>query len=222
MKCVICGNEVSKRKSYAYKDGRACKEHREAQEAAEKNKAKETKRVANWKRPKFKSYSGHDDPLIFKPRCFVTGEPGIHQQDYMMRVVVAMHKLDLLGIKYNFFETTEDGRIRISQDFRNKIKNHLKRSPDEGDEVYNCLMIVDIKEYPLVNKHLSAAGRQIADFTGIAAVSAKWLEKQGITIKPKQPEKSVSPEAMIAFAAIMKPVLDEQAVQELKAMSQTN
>ncbi len=30
-KCVICGEEVSKRKSSAYKDGRACKTHDEVQ-----------------------------------------------------------------------------------------------------------------------------------------------------------------------------------------------
>ena len=34
-KCVICGQPVSKRKSYAYGDGRACKTHQEAQASNE-------------------------------------------------------------------------------------------------------------------------------------------------------------------------------------------
>lgn len=43
--CVICGETVSKRKSTAYKDGRACKTHTEAQEALNASQAKETKRM---------------------------------------------------------------------------------------------------------------------------------------------------------------------------------
>jgi len=41
VECVICKEEVTKRKTLVYKDGRACREHQEVQDAVLEQKLKE-------------------------------------------------------------------------------------------------------------------------------------------------------------------------------------
>ena len=58
-KCVICGKEVSRRKSYAYKDGRACREHPEVIESR-KTKEIEQERFVDLRTSLFANYIAYE------------------------------------------------------------------------------------------------------------------------------------------------------------------
>jgi len=45
--CKICGKEVSKRKSWAYEGGRACREHEEVQAAKELERQAQEKKISD-------------------------------------------------------------------------------------------------------------------------------------------------------------------------------
>jgi hypothetical protein len=105
--CQICGQTVSKRQSFAYKEGRACKIHEEAQLKAEKREEK-AKVEAEIKikieaQKCLRKEPGHFLKELEEFRewcdshCWGCGKEGFGRQQYYGRVLIAMEKLSQQG-----------------------------------------------------------------------------------------------------------------------------
>jgi len=98
--CPICGDEVSKRQSYAYKGGRACKAHQEAQEAKEKNDqsiAAKRKRVQEKFEKRRESPRDLLDPSFLDRHCWSCGNEGVSRQNHATNMLLAMARERLRG-----------------------------------------------------------------------------------------------------------------------------
>lgn len=118
--CTICGSQVSKQQSVAYKTGRACRTHPEAVEASlARLKTEQRVRELNGRTPvglrrhpqypsseetlrkfeeaKEKAKSDHD-------RCWVCGKMGIHVDRWPLLVLIAIEMLNTIEYPINLLD----------------------------------------------------------------------------------------------------------------------
>ena len=185
--CCICGNEVSKRKSFAMPDGgRACETHPEAQAAAEASRKEVTKKQIETHERFQKRFASPEasQPVqsFLVPHCFCCNDEGIQAADHYARILNASEKMSLQGFKRLPF-TVKDEELRSDPEYTKALRDNMKSKPEEGDYVYNPLFHVDAKEYPQVYNHLRHTARFAVDITGYAIFCGKCCEKT--KVKPK-------------------------------------
>jgi len=109
--CVICGASVSKRKSIAYKDGRACKTHSESQEQLDTKKTKQVEQIQSDVQKNKEKFSHDDRGFDFKPRCWLCHIEGISLQQFyselLMESLKTQIKNEAMELNVNFFEQQE-------------------------------------------------------------------------------------------------------------------
>jgi hypothetical protein len=114
-RCEICGCEVSKRQSYQYGQGRACKKHQEANEANNekqnilKSHLKEDLRKASQK------HSSHDfSNFRIGPQCWGCHCNGFMLQDFYAQMLISMEKVQMReqteGKSFNIIELMNESR----------------------------------------------------------------------------------------------------------------
>lgn len=102
--CVICAATVTKPKSYAYKAGRACRSHQDAQTAhdvAETAKAEALKTAQTPKRMQ------NFNPLDIRHPdyyCWCCKKDGTPQHEVYQRLLINIAKAELQGHKFNPFD----------------------------------------------------------------------------------------------------------------------
>jgi len=99
--CKICGNQVSKRKSYAYEDGRACKTHDEAAEAAKKREEEQKAKSAALnapKTPRNRKYKSID----VRKQCWLCRKEIVTLSEHYSRMLIALERDKNHG-EFNFF-----------------------------------------------------------------------------------------------------------------------
>jgi hypothetical protein len=134
---VVCGKTVSKRKSYACGDGRACREHQEAQEAHTKSEeerkqkvqqrtaAKSNKRRGGWQ-PSEEDMQWARDHIHNMHYCHVCQrEDGLTPQEFLFQHMMDIHEskgrwADLLCARL----TGDADKVRSNQIH----KDHIARS----------------------------------------------------------------------------------------------
>lgn len=112
--CVICGETVSRRKSYSLGEGdgkRACRTHEEAQVAriqiaeAEKKRKEDEKNAAA---KKSNERAEKNRKFEFKPRCFICNQVGMRQDEFFTRWLIEQEKYELVtGKAPNPFDPEE-------------------------------------------------------------------------------------------------------------------
>ena len=116
--CKVCGEEVSKRQSYQYEDGRACKTHEETMEAkTQKDERVERKKLLQEERNK---RDKRPRPSCLIPSCWGCRKEGTSSQDFFARMLVSMEKVNIKveasGEKLNYLEIMERSRKDASGD----------------------------------------------------------------------------------------------------------
>jgi hypothetical protein len=201
--CKICGEEVSKRQSYAFENGRACKKHQEVIDETTKRQAYEKaqrERVIEHKQFKRKQKA----PISkTKPICFHCGKEGILEFDIINRVVINMEKVKITESKIYLpmFDGWEKMREMIQKDF--------------GVEE-----IVSVNIYPVnhlegwqLNQLIKNDFRMAVDMTQRAILCNCCAEEFGLKTVVVQPKISMETAGIVG--AIMQDEINNIAAQEL-------
>jgi len=178
--CVICGENVSKPKSAAYGEGRACRIHPEVSDELAQNREQQTKHNA---RIRYESEHAEEIRMekIRKDRerrdaefawpqnhCWSCGCEGITYKEHNLRMLIGMEKLILQGQIPNLF--TDDGHKVILEAAGYK----------EGEKVNLLFMWTDSSpnEVPVNRRAI-----EIYQFTRCLQLCPKCSDKGGFDMK---------------------------------------
>lgn len=177
--CVICGEEVSKRKSFAFENGRACKTHQEAadatQERLDKEQAdREAKAKAQEKRSHERLFGRPQQQLGWcKKHCWICEKEGFAPEEVPMRMLIALEKQRQKG-DFNFFDVQAQ---REAAGFNEKTP--LIDFKVETTELYDKLVAKCQKDMvPLL------------DMLRVARLCAECANKVGIDVKNTLQERA--------------------------------
>jgi hypothetical protein len=196
--CAICGEEVSKPKSYSIGDNkRACRTHEEAQsQAAEAQKQLEEQHAKGRSRPKRKPPL--EETMDLSPRCFCCGEKGMRQDEFFLRILILGEQYKLTyGKPLNPFDIEECKKAY---------------SPLKGQR---CLLFVNYK--PWMKKKL-ARYSDAAEMLGFFVACPACVSKH--KFKTQMEEKEIKLEYLemhsILYEGIIRPELQKYAQKELE------
>jgi len=203
-KCSVCGEQVSKRKSYDDGNGgRACKIHKEVQAKADEKKKSQLKGLREQANPK-KKKRRYDDPEIgvdgngnLIPRCFCCNEEGLHQSDFHMRILVAMEKVNMM----------DDPPALFSKEYKEAIVELMKTPGVKSNYENNCLWIVSTKECPSIKKDIDKMLRDIIDH---ALVCTKCCKKHGHDPQEKTKTSEANLDDMMRLGDMYKEKLQDR------------
>lgn len=230
--CVICGAEVSKPQSYAYKDGRACRHHPEVQEAH--NTSEEAKK-ANLEQSKYRAENpGHRWKHLHQPEmssdemfaamgtkdpnkhCWCCHKDGIYEHIIMERFLINMSKAELRSNEPVPVFDISDGKIGPNQQVRDAVRKEL------GEDKVALRRIEVSSDYPdwKLRQVLNQKGRQdktqLVRMTGMIVLCKDCAKEyefpwQYVSDMPKPP----SLENMMFIGSLIKPVVDTLAAGEI-------
>lgn len=225
--CALCKLVVSKRSTIPINSkDRICRTHPEAKELNEKwvqqqirakaaplREEQKKERKQNL-RPKEKPATpmGDNDPKILN--CFSCGKSGVSMRDFYMRFLIEEHKLSLSGENFNLFDPKSIMKIKekMPEEHRRPI---VILSPNQVSETYgkgtfnNLLDLIKDKGFLVKNLVLNG---------DLICICHECLESKSLQYlaRPKEtPAPSV--EQMFRLGSIIDPILDDIAMQELKA-----
>jgi len=200
--CEVCGEQVSKRKSYAHGEGRACKTHEEAQESHKKS---EEQRELNLKKRTGRSKgdrpnSSNTPKPLMKPMCWTCGSNAIPLSEWARYQLVAMEKVNLQHKNINAMEM-----LRLQNEEARKML------PEDVSVVVN---IIHIKEDKQLEKVLNRTRKRFRDAVKLGrgtcicsgcakSIGIKWQDE-------RLTEKAMENSAMLG------------AVYELSGMKEAN
>ena len=230
--CSLCNKTVNKAATYALANGtRACRSHEEAQSFAESHKKEETLRLkkmsektpAQMRKEKWQAEFGSDPrpvtPLV--PKCFCCGREGLHQQDFYFRVLMAMEKMDLLGVDRPLpFSVSADGAVTSNPEYGRLMREYMKSPDMNGDYIYVCLSLVPLEQNRQIKSHSRYDARFAADATGFAMICPKCIEKYRVQLPDKFSELTFDQIKNWSVAAeLTKPIRQEAAAAEIAEMA---
>ena len=205
--CTICNKEVTKRKSYAVVNGRACREHKEAQVAKDESQVKIKNSLKKAKKPK-RSFGGErPESLSLKPRCFLCGEPGLQQDEWYLRWMVEQEKYEFVhGRVANIFDPKE-------------MRQAVGKLADERClffvkwEGKNTKIKLDYHTYEMVKQFESLLG------TAMLLVCGQCVDEKGFETEISKVGKKIEFDDLAKYAAVfdvlVKPVIQKMTVSEL-------
>jgi hypothetical protein len=107
--CKICGKDVSKRQSYAYEGGRACKTHQESQDGnqarIDAKKAEDDRKKAEEEAKRERREKRHDwkyTATIMDSGCWKCMKPGVTLRQYYLNLLIGLEREKLKG-EFNIF-----------------------------------------------------------------------------------------------------------------------
>lgn len=111
VKCSVCGEIVSKKKTLAVGDGqRACRTHENTQQQAKtqqnerKAEEEQRKQAQEARNPRNKPKGDH----VFVPKCSCCQKEGLQQQEYFMQILLANKRYELeYGQPLSIFDNKE-------------------------------------------------------------------------------------------------------------------
>jgi len=191
--CAVCGQTVNKAQTYFTGKGRACKSHegiKEKRDELQKAALAKTERarealVRKFQRPE-------PLPMDMKPHCWICLTPGLRQQEFFLRVLVAMQKIEL----------TNGGPV-----------NPFTLKEPLVSEM--CIFVVAKEKCPpaaLSKIHRDLRG--MVDMFGFAALCGRCGTEHGIELLPKVEWEQLA-SAGAAYEVFVKPVIKKIAVQEV-------
>jgi len=204
VKCVICGEEVSKRQTYLVdeKTGeRACKRHQEAQDAKEsleRQREDEKARKESERRERRQQMHSHGEARMpTSPSCMLCRREGVYEADAFARLAVNMEKGRLLSKDVNPF-------LRDSW--------HLKQTKAElGGAV--ILKAFPLEQSKHVSRQLKGWLKDAAQLLGFVALCFECAEKAKMDWAYDMPKVDLETLALIGAAA--KDAVSKQAIKEI-------
>ena len=221
-KCTICGEEVSRPKSYCIneKGDRACRTHQETQEQAQalQDKAiKEKKELEDYQKRKQERkqqrYTSPQDPKT--PRCMICNKKGLHQRDFHWRMLIASKKLQTLGGEINIFSSEYYKQLR-----------KMMISPDAtNDHELTCLWIVQCNQDDKLYNKIHCQAKISAQILGAVMICPECVEKNNVELPQSndtldQFKKKL--EMGMLLNELIKDDVKEIAKQELKKTAEKN
>jgi len=215
--CVICSQPVSKRKSFQYQNGRACKHHEEAQEVnANKQRAETAKRAAEakaLKRGESRCRETFDwDKQVDKGKklrewmdthCWRCGKEGVTRQLFAARMLIGMEKRRLKGDM--------------------EVFNVPRQREAAGLAGVLCLTMFRPPRDNKVYEYLKYKVRELASFVGAVQLCPECAKLNGLDFKkawnPETPELNLK--LMAAIGGVyevsgMKSAVETVAREELR------
>lgn len=204
--CVICGEEVTRRKSYSVGNGRACRIHEEAQEKFKEltENAQRDKEARQAKKVKEKE---HKRTLSLKPCCWICHSDGVRQDEFYMRWLIETTKYEIVEGSLNIFDPEE-------------MKKAVGELKDERCLFYvewsggNKKIGVPIRVYELIQMSEQMFGtanllvcQDCCDKKGFRRMIDQSVEKMTFDDLVKQ---------SVAYETIVQPVVEELAKSELE------
>lgn len=203
MICSICGEEVSKRQSYALEDGtRACKKHDLTDKLPKPKpvyqKAKE-KKTERYKKPWKKVFT-------MRPCCFHCNKTGIMKQDWAYRNLIEMQKYEQRhGQPCNIFSEEYNEVIKA-------IRDHFGFLDYEEIAILDKIFVGDLEEWK-INQLIDYSHHQVVQMTGgLAILCEKCLAE--FDLFPKLPDLNMKD--LMLLGSLVKPYIDNIAKKELE------
>jgi hypothetical protein len=201
MICSICGEEVSKRQSYALKDGtRACKKHdlidKLPKPVYPKVKEKETDRHKKpWERV-----------FTMRPCCFHCDKTGIMKQEWAYRNMIEMQKFEQRhGQVCNIFSEEYNEIIKA-------IRDHFGFLDYEEIAILERVFIGNMEPWK-INQLIGYSHQPVVQMTGgLAILCDKCLTEFDLT--PKLPDLTMKD--LLLLGTLVKPYIDGIAKEELE------
>lgn len=222
-KCVICGIDVTKPQSYAYKDGRACRHHpevqhnHEIQEQAKKNDLEEHK-VKPRTFGEYKEFD-HESALrnmgIKNPNeyCWCCDKEGIYEHLIYERFLINMSKTELKSSEsVPFFDIKED---KIS--LNNTVLSETKKQIGNKIALRRIVVIPDYPEWKLkqILKGRSGQDRiQLVKMTGIIVLCNSCATEYDFAWE-RIKDKGMTVDQLSALGSFVKPLFDGIAAKEI-------
>lgn len=200
--CSICGNEVTKRSTYAIGDGkRACRHHEGVDEQAQRAQADlkvQQQAIADkWK--KKRTWRSSELPAFDpSPKCFCCKTPGMRQQEFFLQMLVAGERYEMeTGQPLNPFDPEAN----------KKAYSHLKGTV--------CLWYV---AYDPDKMRLPYHSRMAAQIIGVTLLCQKCCDKFGIDPNPVKPDTGLEDLAKIGavYEVLFRPTVREIAKEQLE------
>ena len=198
--CAICGEEVSKPKSYSIGDNkRACRTHEEAQKQSEVVQSKlEAQHAKGRERPK-RNPLGDAKTFDLSPRCFCCHEKGVRQDEFFLSVLLLGEKYELTyGKPLNPFDTEECKKAY---------------SPLKGKL---CLCFVNY--HPWMKMKLAKDSRWAAEMLGSLLACPNCVQKH--KFKTQMEERDINFEELCLASAfyegLVRPIVKDVAQKQLE------
>jgi len=231
VKCSICGDEVSKRSTRLLENGtRACKSHdgvveqSEARMAEEKKKRQE-KEAARERRFHERHGLNSEGKFDIGPKCFVCYKPGLRQDEFAMRMLIAQKKMQVKGENpFCFSFDHEEQKAHIE-----KMREALKSPDAKDDRELRCLFVRETPpEGHLFWKKVHRDARMAAQFLKGMLICGACAEELKIDlhkdIEDKAPKMSLKQMAVLGhiFEETVGKTLTAEAVGEVAAEDAAN
>jgi len=214
--CKICGEQVSKRQSLSYQDGRACRVHSEVSESAAQKIATEAQRIQNEQKKveEKRQYHQHRfDPYKFdrmENQCWICGCEGTHLRDIYLQQMVNMEKIKI---------TAEATGEKIN------ILKMMDRSNQMVDRSKPILVPVEVPDDKIFLVERRIKSQDLAPLVGLtkgAQLCGKCIKELGLSWKPPE----VTPDQLVASSVMydmtLKPIVQKVAEEQLASEAKMN
>lgn len=209
VKCVVCGEEVSKRSTVALQDGsRACRTHEEALEGQECLRRQEAARKVSEAREQEREARKQEREKLFRSpaqgiTCWVCGKPGMHEQEYYSRLLVVSYKVQTLYGAVNPF----------SPEYSQLVRKHWNANGTPLTE--DIRVILTIPEENItgrVKKLVHPAMRAAVDLAKCARICAECVSRHSIQTREVP---AVTSDQLVALGSVADLVYGRIAKEEL-------
>jgi len=202
--CVICGKEVTRKKSYAYKNGRACRIHEKVmQDFLKREKERKNDIELNFKNTKNKQNHLYNREPLFIPTlsCWFCGKEGIDYSDYIYRILVTINRPDKQD---HISEFLLYGKGPITEKVRKDIGDKIIVRKFENinlskDQVHNML---------------NDTFKSIYKFTNVFIACPECCKKNSIQFAPVVKPPSI--ETLHMIGSFITPIFKEIAKEEMR------
>jgi len=202
--CVICGQEVMKAQTLAYKEGRACRKHEGVQEYSEQIQAQQKQTLTKSIDKHERKYTLREYvPLEVRMNvCWKCGCQGTDLRMFYLQCAVAIEKMNLIGAEYNIFNMPTKVREFIPKEFQTPLI-----VVSMGDKKKSILDRFRFKN------------QQLVEFSDLIQVCPTCLKIIGLEKKfqddAKERMKGIELKDMFILGSLLKPELQKMAIDQL-------
>lgn len=225
--CVICKAEISKPQSFAYKDGRACRHHQEAQEQhAISEQAKKDSLEQHKNKPH--GFMHQHDPVEHKSllahfgmkdpneHCWSCHKDGVYEHIIIERYLINMSKVELKSDKpVSPFEVV-DGKIVNNQEVRTAVQAELGKDKEPLRRIEVSPHYPEWKLKHILNENRRQDKLQLVRMTGMIVLCRSCARENNFPwqyMSDKLDKSDVT--KMLMLGNLIKPVIDQVAAKEI-------
>ena len=205
--CEICGEQVMKAQTLAYKEGRACRFHEGVEIHSKQIHIQQLQNREDAIKKHERKYNTRPEreyiPLDVRMNvCWKCGCQGTSIQNFYLQCAVAMEKMQIVGAEFNFF------------DMPNKIKEFMPK------EFQTPMIIISMgdKKKSILNR-FRFKKQQIVEFSDFIQVCPDCLKIIGLEKKfqdeARERMKGLTIKTAFLFGSLIKPELEKMAIDQL-------